>query len=60
MLALVASIHVLNGICRAKTWMVGTSPTMTGGRVLKLRLLRGSRSEDLLEDLRPDIRRLRA
>ncbi|RXT55372.1 hypothetical protein B6S44_09650 [Bosea sp. Tri-44] len=31
MLALVASIHVLNicSISEAKTWMVGTSPTMT-------------------------------
>ncbi len=30
MLALVASIHVLNtALHRAKTWMVGTSPTMT-------------------------------
>jgi hypothetical protein len=29
MLALVASIHVLNASRQAKTWMAGTSPTMT-------------------------------
>jgi len=40
MLALVASIHVSNTafISDVKTWMVGTSPTMTGSVSLLLRL----------------------